>query len=313
MRIFIAGAGGAVGRQLVPMLVAAGHEVVGTTHSAAKADAIRRIGAEPVVVDAFDAQAVRLAVGKAAPDAVVHQMTALSGSLDLRHFDRSFALTNRLRTEGTEILLAAARAAGARRFVVQSFTGWTNVRTGGPVKTEADGFDPHPTQPTVQTMAGIQRLESTVEGAGDVGGIALRYGLLYGPATSLGLGGDMLDVVRKRRMPVVGGGTGVWSFLHVRDAATAAVAAIDSTATGVYNIVDNDPAPVSQWLPYLAEAIGAKPPMRLPGWLARPMLGSYLMAMMTSVRGSSNAKARRELGWQPRYASWRVGFQEGLA
>jgi len=312
MRIFIAGAGGAVGRRMVPMLLAEGHEVVGTTHSAGKADAIRRLGAEPVVLDAFDAQAVRQAVAKAAPDAVVHQMTALSGPQDLRRFDRTFALTNRLRTEGTDILLAAARAAGTRRFVVQSFTGWTNERTGGPVKTEADPFDPNPTASTVQTMAAIRQLESTVEGAKDVGGIVLRYGLLYGPGTSIGTGGDSLELVRKRRMPVVGGGTGVWSFLHVEDAASAAVAAIDSTATGIYNIVDNDPAPASQWLPYLAEAIGAKPPMRVPGWLVAPMVGGFLMEMMTSVRGSSNAKARRDLGWQPRYGSWRVGFREGL-
>ena len=312
MRIFIAGAGGAVGRRMVPMLLAEGHEVVGTTHSAGKADAIRRLGAEPVVLDAFDAQAVRQAVAKAAPDAVVHQMTALSGPQDMRRFDRTFALTNRLRTEGTDILLAAARAAGARRFVVQSFTGWTNERTGGPVKTEADPFDPHPTASTVQTMAAIRQLESTVEGAKDVGGIVLRYGLLYGPGTSIGTGGDSLELVRKRRMPVVGGGTGVWSFLHVEDAASAAVAAIDSAATGIYNIVDNDPAPASQWLPYLAEAIGAKPPMRVPGWLVGPMIGGFLMEMMTSVRGSSNAKARRDLGWQPRYGSWRVGFREGL-
>jgi 2-alkyl-3-oxoalkanoate reductase len=312
MRIFIAGAGGAVGRRMVPMLLAAGHEVVGTTHSANKADAIRQLGAEPVVLDAFDAQAVRQAVATAAPDAVVHQMTALSGPQDMRHFDRTFALTNRLRTEGTDILLAAARAAGTRRFVVQSFTGWTNERTGGPVKTEADPFDPHPAASTVQTMAAIRHLESTVEGAKDVGGIVLRYGLLYGPGTSIGTGGDILEVLRKRRMPVIGGGAGVWSFLHVEDAASAAVAAIDSTATGIYNIVDNDPAPAAEWLPYLAEAIGAKPPMRVPGWLVGPMVGGFLMAMMTSVRGSSNAKARRDLGWQPRYGSWRVGFREGL-
>jgi nucleoside-diphosphate-sugar epimerase len=312
MRIFIAGAGGAVGRRMVPMLLAEGHEVVGTTHSAGKVDAIRRLGAEPVVLDAFDAQAVRQAVAKAAPDAVVHQMTALSGSQDLRRIDRTFALTNRLRTEGTDILLAAARAAGTRRFVVQSFTGWTNERTGGPVKTEVDPFDPHPPASNVETLAAIRRLESTVEGATDVGGIVLRYGLLYGPGTSIGTGGESLELVRKRRMPIVGGGAGVWSFVHVDDAASAAVAAIHSTATGVYNIVVNDPAPASQWLPYLAEAIGAKPPMRVPGWLVGPMVGGFLMAMMTSVRGSSNAKARRELGWQPRYGSWRVGFREGL-
>jgi nucleoside-diphosphate-sugar epimerase len=312
MRIFVAGAGGAIGQRLVPLLVGAGHEVTGTTHAPRRAEAIRRLGADPVVVDAFDAEAVRAAVDKAAPDVVVHQLTALSGPQDMRHFDRSFALTNRLRTEGTDILLAAARAAGTGRFVAQSFTGWTNERTGGPVKTEDDPVDPDPTPPSRQTLAALRRLESTVEGAVDVRGIVLRYGLFYGPGTGIGEGGELLAMVRGRRLPLVGGGTGVWSFVHVDDAASATVAAIEGTATGVLNIVDDDPAPVSQWLPYLAEAIGAKSPMRLPAWLVRPMLGAHGVAMMTSARGSSNAKARRDLGWQPRYRSWRQGFREAL-
>jgi nucleoside-diphosphate-sugar epimerase len=312
MRIFVAGAGGAIGRRLVPLLVGVGHEVTGTTHAAERAEAIRRLGADAVVVDAFDAEAVRTAVGKAAPDVVVHQLTALSGPQDLRHFDRSFALTNRLRTEGTDILLAAARAAGTRRFVAQSFTGWTNERTGGPVKTEDDPIDPDPTPASRETIAALRRLESTVEGAADVRGVVLRYGLLYGPGTGIGDGGEVLAMLRKRRLPLVGGGGGIASFVHVDDAASATVAAIEGTATGVFNIVDDDPAPVSQWLPYLAAAIGAKPPVRLPAWLVRPVLGAHGVAMMTSTRGSSNAKALRELGWQPRYRSWRQGFREAL-
>lgn len=312
MRIFVAGAGGAVGRQLVPMLVEAGHEVTGTTHSPDKADALRRVGARPVVVDAFDASAVRAAVGEAAPEVLVHQMTALSGPQDLRRFDRTFALTNRLRTEGTEILLAAARAVGTRRFVVQSFTGWTNPRVGGAVKTEEDGLDEHPTKASRETLAALRRLESTVEGASDVEGVALRYGFLYGPGTGFAPGGDVLEMVRKRRLPLVGGGRGIWSFLHVHDAATAAVAALDGSATGVFNVVDDDPAPVSQWLPYLAETIGVKPPMPVPAWLVLPMIGEHGVSTMTQIRGSSNAKARRVLGWKPRYGSWRQGFREAL-
>ena len=312
MRIFIAGAGGAVGRRLVPLLVEAGHQVTGTTHSPRKADAVRRLGAEPVVVDAFDADGVRAAVGHAAPEVVVHQLTALSGPQDLRRFDRTFALTNRLRTEGTDILLAAARAAGTGRFVVQSFTGWTNPRVGGRVKTEEDGLDEHPTPASRETLAALRRMESTVEGAAHVKGIALRYGFLYGPGTGFAPGGDVLEMVRRRRLPLVGGGGGIWSFVHVDDAATATVAAVEGIATGVYNIVDDDPAPVSQWLPYLAETIGAQPPMRLPGWLVRPMIGEHGVSTMTQIRGSSNAKARRVLGWQPRYASWRQGFRAAL-
>ena len=312
MRIFVAGAGGAVGRRLVPLLVEAGHEVTGTTHSPDRTDAVRRLGARPVVMDAFDAAAVRVAMRDASPDVVVHQMTALSGPQDLRRFDRTFALTNRLRTEGTDILLAAARAVGARRFVVQSFTGWTNPRVGGPIKTEDDGFDEHPTDASRETLAALRRMESTVEGAADVKGVALRYAFLYGPGTGLTPGGDVLEMIRKRRLPIVGGGGGVWSFVHVDDAATATVAAVGGTATGVFNIADDEPAPVSQWLPYLAETIGARRPMRVPAWLVRPMLGEQGVSMMTEIRGSSNARARRELGWRPRYGSWRQGFREAL-
>lgn len=312
MRIFVAGAAGAIGQRLVPLLVQAGHQVTGTTHNPAKADVVRALGAEPVVVDALDPAAVLTTVGDARPAVVVHQLSALSGRVDFRRFDQSFAQTNRLRTEGTRNLLAAARAAGARRFVAQSFTGWPNVRTGGPVKTELDPIDPQPTAASRETVTALRILESTVTQAEGIEGIVLRYGIFYGPGTAIAPGGAVLEMVRNRRLPVVGEGGGVWSFVHIDDAARATVAACEGSATGIYNIVDDDPAPVRHWLPYLAGAIGAKPPRRMPTWLVRPLLGEQGISMMTMIRGSSNAKARAELGWQPAYPSWRQGFREGL-
>jgi nucleoside-diphosphate-sugar epimerase len=310
MRVFIAGAGGAIGRRLVPMLVQRGHEVVGTTRG--DLDKVRALGAEPVVMDALDPQSVTNAVGKATPDVVVHELTAIAGGSDLRHFDRMFAMTNRLRAEGTRNLLAAARAAGATRFVAQSFTGWNNERTGGPVKSETDPLDPEPAAGSERSMAAIRQLESTVDAAKDVKGIVLRYGLFYGPGTSLARDGEQMMMIAKRRFPVVGGGTGVWSFIHIDDAAEATVRAIESDVTGIFNIVDDDPAPVAEVVPVLARAVGAKPPWRVPAWLVRPLLGEFGISMMTKVRGSSNAKARRELGWQPRHPSWRQGMPETL-
>jgi nucleoside-diphosphate-sugar epimerase len=313
MRILVAGATGALGKRLVPMLVSRGHDVVGTTRQATKSDEVRALGAEPTVVDALDRDGVLAAVAEAKPDVVVHELTALSGPPNLRNVDAYFAMTNRLRTEGLDNLLAAARAAEARRFVAQSFTGWPNERSGGPVKTEEDPLDPNPTPPTRETLAGIRHVDSTMASARGIEGVSLRYGVFYGPGNGLGQGGIMLEMIRKRRLPVVGGGAGVWSFVHIDDAADATVKAIEGAgAPGVYNIVDDDPAPVGEWLPYLAEAIGAKPPLRLPAWLVRPMIGAPGVAAMTTIRGSSNAKARRELGWAPRYASWRDGFRNGL-
>jgi nucleoside-diphosphate-sugar epimerase len=312
MRIFLAGATGAVGTRLVPVLVNAGHTVVGTTRSAGKADALRQIGAEPVVMDGLDRDAVLAAVTAAEPDVVVHQLTALTGMGNPRKFDEEFAVTNRLRTDGTDNLLAAARATGAKRFVAQSYTGWPNERTGGPVKTEDDPLDPHPTAASRRTLAAIEYLESTVSEAVGLNGVILRYGSFYGPGTGLHSGGDLLEMIRKRRFPVVAGGGGVFSFVHIDDVATATLAAIEHGAPGIYNIVDDDPAPVAEWLPYLAEVIGAKPPLRLPGWLVRPMLGEHGMAMMTTIRGASNAKAKRELDWRLAYPSWRQGFRTGL-
>jgi nucleoside-diphosphate-sugar epimerase len=275
-------------------------------------DAVRGLGAEPAVLDPLDHDQVTAAVAAAKPEVIVHQLTALSGPPDLRKFDRYFAMTNRLRLEGTDHLLAAAQAAGTRRFVAQSFTGWPNARIGGPVKTEEDPIDPRPTKASRETVAAIRHVESAVTSAHSTEGVVLRYGVFYGPGNALGTGGQLVEMVRRRQLPVVGGGTGVWSFLHIDDAAEATAVAIERGVPGLYNIVDDDPAPVHQWLPYLAQVIGAQPPMRLPAWLARPMIGEHGVSVMTAIRGSSNARARRELGWKPRYASWRQGFRDAL-
>ena len=308
-RVFVAGATGAVGTRLLPLLVDAGHSVVGMTRSPQKAEAVRAAGAEPVVADALDREAVVEAVRKAEPEVVVHQLTAIPLKFDLRRLDRAFETTNRLRTEGTDHLLEGARAAGTRRFLAQSFAGWPYARTGGPVKTEEDALDPDPPKAMRRTLEAIRYLESAVLGADDLEGIVLRYGGFYGPGTGVGA---MLDDIRRRRFPIVGKGTGVWSFIHVDDVATATLAAVERGAPGVYNVVDDEPAPVSEWLPYLAESIGAKPPWKVPAFVGRLAAGEAGVSMMTATRGASNAKAKRELGWQPRYASWREGFRTGL-
>jgi len=312
MRVFVAGATGAIGKRLVPMLVANGHEVVAMTRSAQKADRLRAVGATPIVADGLDRRVVVDAVVKARPDVVVHQLTALAGFGSMKRWDREWEQTNRLRTQGTEHLLEGAQAAGARRFVAQSYAGWPYAPQGGPVKTEQDPFDPNPPQQMRRTLDAIQYLEQKVLGTTDLDGTALRYGNLYGPGTSIALGGDIVAMVRGRRLPIVGDGAGIWSFIHIEDAAAATLAAIERGAVGVYNIVDDEPAPVSVWLPELARAVGAKPPRRAPAWLARPLVGAPGISMMTRVRGASNAKAKRELGWQLRYPSWREGFRTGL-
>jgi nucleoside-diphosphate-sugar epimerase len=304
MRVFVAGATGALGRHLVPGLVAAGHQVTATTRSAAKTGKLREAGAEPVVVDGLDRAAVIAAVRAAVPEVIVHQMTALADMRSLRRFDRVFAATNELRTKGTDNLLAAAAEAGTRRLIAQSYTGWPNERSGGPVKTEGDPLDPRPISSARQSLAAFRHVEQAVP-AGVPEGVVLRYGSFYGPGASE----PLLDIVRKRQIPVIGGGTGIWSFVETSDAAAATVAAVEGGAPGVYNIVDSDPAPVAEWLPYLAEVLGAKPPLRVPAWLGRLLAGELVVAQMTSVRGSSNEKAKKELGWEPRYASWREGFR----
>jgi 2-alkyl-3-oxoalkanoate reductase len=307
MHVFVAGATGAIGGRLIDRLVAAGNQVTATTRTAAKADRLRSLGATPVVADGLDAPAMTKAVAGARPGAIVHQMTALAGAADLRRFDRWFAKTNELRTEGIDILLAAARDAGVGRFVAQSYTGWNNPRTGGPVKAESDGLDPDPLAAQQRSLAAIRHLERAVQAA-PLEGIVLRYGNFYGPGASE----QLVELIRKRRFPVIGDGAGVWSWIHLDDAASATVAALERGAPGVYNVADDDPARVSEWLPYLAKAVGAKPPMRVPKWIARPMAGSVAVRWMTEARGASNEKAKRELSWQPAFRSWREGFREGL-
>ena len=303
MRVFVTGATGVLGRHLIPGLVAAGHEVTATTRTPGKVAALREAGAEAVVVDGLDRDAVIAAVQGAAPEVIMHQMTALAQMRSLRNPDKLFAVTNELRTRGTDNLLTAAARAGTRRVIAQSYVG-VNARSGAPVKTEEDPLDSQPVPSSARTLAALKHVEKTVPNAAPEG-IVLRYGSFYGPGASE----ILLDAVRKRQMPVVGGGTGIWSFIEVTDAAAATLAAVDRGEPGVYNVVDSDPAPVARWLPYLAEVLGAKPPLRVPAWLGRPLAGEFVVAQMTSARGSSNDKARKDLGWEPRYASWREGFR----
>jgi nucleoside-diphosphate-sugar epimerase len=304
MRVFVTGATGVVGRHLVPGLIAAGHQVTATTRTPGKATTLRAAGAVPVILDGLDRGAVLDAVRAAAPDVIIHQMTALAAMGSLRNLDKEFTVTNELRTKGTDNLLAAAQAAGTRRVIVQSYTGWPNERSGSPVKTEDDPLGPPP--PTGrQTLAGIKHVEAVVPRSVPEG-IVLRYGSFYGPGASM----LMVDLVRKRQLPVIGGGTGIWSFCETRDAASATIAAVERGAPGIYNVADDEPAPVSEWLPYLASVAGAKSPLHVPAWLGRLLAGGFVVTSMTAQRGSSNAKARKELGWEPEFASWREGFRD---
>ena len=319
MKIFVAGATGVLGRTLVPQLVGRGHEVVGMTRSEAKQELVRKLGARPVVADALDPDAVLQAVASVEPEVIVHELTALSGKLsarDMRHPERSPAavMTNRLRTEGTDHLLAAGRAVGARRFVAQSFAAFRWARTGGPVHTEAEPLDPNPPAPLRVPLVGILHLERAVTSIEWGEGLVLRYGGFYGPGTAICRAPDavMAAPVRKRRFPVIGDGGGVMSHVHIDDAATATVAAIEHGSPGIYNIVDDEPARLGEWLPALASALGAKPPRRIPRWLARLAAGEAATLMLTEGRGAANDKAKRELGWQLRYPSWRQGFAQGL-
>jgi nucleoside-diphosphate-sugar epimerase len=305
MRVFVAGGTGVVGRRLVPQLVARGHRVTATTTRPAKLGLLEELGAEAVVMDGLDAGSVGEAVAAARPDAIVHQMTAIAGTPDMKHMDRWFAQTIRLRTEGTDHLLAAAEATGVSHVTAQSYAGWNGIRRGGWVKTEEDPLDPGPVNAR-QGFEAIRYLEDAVVKAD---GAVVRYGWLYGPGATA----DLIKPVRERRFPLVGGGTGYTSWVHVDDAASATVLAVEQQARGVFNIVDDDPAPVSEWLPHLAARAGAKRPMRVPTWLARPLAGDAAATMMTEGRGFSNAKAKRDLGWEPRYPSWRLGFDAALA
>ena len=305
MRVFVTGAAGALGRHLVPGLVAAGHEVTATTRTSGKAGLLREAGAEPVVLDGLDREAVIAAVRVAAPEVIVHEMTALAGMRSLRNPDKLFAATNALRTRGTDNLLVAAAEAGTRRLIAQSYAGpGPDNRPRGGLKTEDDPAEWRPIRSAVRGPAAIRHVEEAVP-AGVPEGIVLRYGGFYGPGT----GDALLEMVRKRMVPMIGGGTGVWSFIEVTDAASATAAAVGCGAPGIYNVVDDDPATVADWLPYLANLLGARPPLRAPAWLGRLVAGEFVVAQMTTSRGYSNEKARKELGWVPRYASWREGFR----
>ena len=304
MKVFVAGASGAIGARLVPQLIEHGHDVTGTSRSPANAARVEALGAEPVVLDLLDREAVIGAVLDARPDAIVHQATALGGKPDFRHFDRMFAQTNRLRTAGTDALIEAARAAGVRRLVVQSYASARYARTGGAVKTEDDPLDADPVPAMRAGFAALRHLDEAVTAAG---GIALRYGAFYGAADD-----TMMDAVRRRQFPIVGDGAGITSFIHLDDAAEATVLALEHEGPAILNVVDDEPAPMREWLPVLAGVLGAKPPYRVPRWLARLVAGEAAVVMATESRGASNAKAKRELGWTPRHRTWRDGFAEAL-
>jgi len=306
MRIFLAGATGAIGRQLLPRLVERGHEVIGMTRRESKQELIRELGGQPVVTDALDPESVSQAIAHAEPEVIVHQLTAIPHALDMRHFARDFAQTNRLRTEGTDHLLAAGRAVGVRRFVAQSNTN-LYARAGGPVKAEEDALDVSPPDQLRAAVEAMFHLEKAVMGAGWTEGVVLRYGAFYGPGTNISLGpeDEFVKAIRKRQVPLVGKAGGVWSFVHIEDAAEATVAALEHAAPGIYNVADDDPATIAEWLPEVARQLGAKPPRRAPRWLGRLLAGEAATVMMTELRGASNAKAKRELGWEPAHPSWR--------
>jgi nucleoside-diphosphate-sugar epimerase len=307
MKIFVAGATGAVGQQLVPRLVGAGHEVHAMTRTESKQKLLVDQGAVPVVADALDPEQVADAVAKAEPEAIIHELTAIRAALDMRHFDRDFAQTNRLRTEGTDNLLAAGQAVGVQKFIAQSFFA-AYARTGGPVKTEDNPLDPAPPAKMRGVVEAIRHAEQAVLGASWTEGIVLRYGGFYGPGTSIAPGAEQVEMVRRGKFPIVGDGGGVWSFIHIADAAEATLAARERGRHGIYNVTDDEPARVAEWLPGLAQEVGAKKPMRVPRFVGRLFAGEVGVAMMTELRGASNAKAKRELGWQPAHPTWRQGF-----
>ena len=312
MKVFVAGSTGAIGKSLVPHLLETGHEVVALARTSRKARELEVFGASVAVAEALDRVALTAAIRRAEPEVIIHQLTALTGVGNFKKFDEEFSLTNRFRTEVTDTMLAAARLVGARRFIAQSFCGWPFAREGGPVKTEEDPLDVTPPASFSRTLMAIRYLEEAVRGAVDVGAVALRYGILYGPGTGIASDGSIVELIRKRRLPIVGDGAGIWSFIHVGDVARATGAAMSRGASGIYNIVDDEPSPVSTWLPFLAHTLGAKPPRKLPFWLGKLAIGEGGVSMMTTIRGGSNAKAKREFGWQPGYPTWRRGFVEGL-
>ncbi len=312
MKVFLAGSTGAIGRVLVPQLVEKGHEVVALVRDDRKAETLLAVGATVAVADALNKEELTAAIRKAEPEVIIHQLTSLPHTVNLKKLDDELSLTNRFRTEVTDTLLEAARLVGVRRFIAQSFCGWTFAREGGPVKAEEGPLDSNPPTNFSKTLAAIRYLEETVRKTVDLKALALRYGPFYGPSTGIAEDGPVIKLVHKRMLPIVGNGAGIWSFIHIHDAARATVAAVSSGSPGIYNVVDNEPAPVTTWLPALADAVGAKPPYRVPVWLGKLAIGDGGVSMMTQIRGGSNAKAKRELGWEPTYQTWRRGFVEGL-
>jgi nucleoside-diphosphate-sugar epimerase len=306
MRIFVAGGTGAIGRPLIQQAIRRGHTVVATTRSSEKLRSLEAVGAVGVLMDGLDASGVGQAIARARPDVIVHEMTALGGKPDMRNFDQWFSLTNRLRTQGTQHLLAAAQATGVRLFVAQSYAGWPSSR-GRAILTEEEPFNANPVSTQRESLAAIVQLERSVTTAPGTG-IVLRYGSLYGPGAS----DDMVRMLRKRMLPMIGGGTGITSWVHVDDAAAATLDAIEDPMAGIYNIVDDDPAPVSEWLPAMAAAVGAPPPLRIPAWVARLLAGEAAVQFMTQTSGFSNDKARRVFDWKPQWSSWREGFKRAL-
>jgi nucleoside-diphosphate-sugar epimerase len=312
MKVLVTGGTGAIGKFLLPLLVENKHEVVALTRSVTKAEQLEHGGVSAVIVDPLDKTRLTAAVRRAEPDVIIHQLTALSAVGNFRKFDQEFALTNRFRTEVTDTLLAAARTIGTRRFIAQSYCGWPYAKKGGPVKTEEDPLDPKPPESFTKTLAAIRSLEDKISSTTFLEAIALRYGMFYGPGTAIGKGGAIVKMVKRRTFPIIGGGGGVWSFIHLLDAARATLAAMSRCAPGIYNIVDDEPAKVATWLPALAKAVEAKPPYKIPHWLGELVIGKAGVSMMTQIRGCSNAKAKRELNWTPIYPSWRIGFVDGL-
>lgn len=310
MKIIIAGASGAMGRALIPLLVRAGHDVVGMVQRPRSVEVVHALGAEPRTADALDAAAVLSCFREVQPQVVIHQLTAIPAALDMRHFDRDFALTNLLRTEGTRHLLAAAVDVGATHFIAQSFAGWTYGRKGSALKTEDNALDPDPPKRLRSTLNALKSLEQAVLGEKRLTGTILRYGSFYGPHTSIAKDGSIVQAVRRRKLPLVGEGAGVWSFVHIDDAASATAAAVESGRGGIYNVVDDEPAPVSEWLSFLAHCAHAQPPRHVAAWMARLLIGEHVVAVMNEIRGVSNAKIKRDLGWTPRWPSWREGFRE---
>jgi nucleoside-diphosphate-sugar epimerase len=310
MKIIIAGASGAMGRALIPLLVRAGHDVVGMVQRPRSVEVVHALGAEPRTADALDAAAVLSCFREVQPQVVIHQLTAIPAALDMRHFDREFALTNLLRTEGTRHLLAAAVDVGATHFIAQSFAGWTYGRKGSALKTEDNAFDPDPPKRLRSTLNALKSLEQAVLAEKRLTGTILRYGSFYGPHTSIAKDGSIVQAVRRRKLPLVGEGAGVWSFVHIDDAASATAAAVESGRGGIYNVVDDEPAPVSEWLSFLAHCAHAQPPRHVAAWMARLLIGEHVVAVMNEIRGVSNAKIKRDLGWTPRWPSWREGFRE---